>query len=326
MDLVEVRSNQSSNIVTINWAINNVCNYKCWYCFPGSNHGTFGNPDLDLSIKNFDHLFQQYEKKLKKDRFDFVITGGEPTLWKDLVPFITHLRNTYKEKIKITIASNLSRTLRWWDEHYQLFDYIVGSYHINEGDLEKYIKIADHLSSKGAPFFAFMLMDSRVWDKCINAMEIMKKSKYPWLIYPKKLECLTPEDEYTPEQLNYFLNNLFARRPQNEMDRLCGHMTSVAVTSLGEEIDALGTFYTVENLNSFTGWECSIGLEFISIRWNGEIHGNCGTPLFGKNFKFNIRDEKFVEKFNVDMGAKVMCNIKVCECTPETHVTKRKMS
>jgi organic radical activating enzyme len=326
MDLIEVRSKQPKHIITINWAISNVCNYKCWYCFPGSNTGDFNNLPLDLAIKNFDHLFQQYQIKLHKTRFDLVLTGGEPTLWRNLRPFIEYFRKKYKDQITITIVSNFSRTLRWWDENCDLFDTIVGSYHINEGNLTKYIEIADHISGKGREVLAFMLMDSRRWNECIDIMETMKKSKNHWIIYPKRLECLDPKDEYSIEQLDYFSKNQFARPPKKHFSNIVGgHMISTAVTTNKEEHDAIGTFYITRDINRFEGWQCSIGLEFISIRWNGEIHGNCGTPLFGKDFKFNIRDEKFVEKFDVDLAAKPICKIKICECTPETHVTKKKL-
>ena len=51
MKLIKIVSTKQPNILEIVWAPNNVCNYKCEYCWPGSNEGNHHSPgNLDLIV------------------------------------------------------------------------------------------------------------------------------------------------------------------------------------------------------------------------------------------------------------------------------------
>ena len=52
-------------------SIGNVCNYKCWYCWPGSNEGTFKWPDFDLMVNHISHVLNYYIEHTDKRKFDF---------------------------------------------------------------------------------------------------------------------------------------------------------------------------------------------------------------------------------------------------------------
>ena len=88
MTPIKIVSTQKSNILVIRWNPNNVCNYNCEYCWPNNHSGDYLSPqNLDLVIKNFNHLIEKYKKALGKNKVHLMMAGGEPTLWKDLAVF-----------------------------------------------------------------------------------------------------------------------------------------------------------------------------------------------------------------------------------------------
>ena len=130
MKPIKIVSTQKPNILAIRWNPNNVCNYKCEYCWPGSNKGDYKSPeDLNLIVKNFNHMIERYKTKLGKTVVHLSLAGGEPTLWKDLGKFIEEIKK--ENNVYFTLISNGSRTLRWWKEYGHLIDNAGLSYHIS---------------------------------------------------------------------------------------------------------------------------------------------------------------------------------------------------
>lgn len=189
---IKIISTQKKDTLEIRWNPNNICNFSCWYCFPGSNEGNHNSPnDLDLIIKNFNHLLNQYKNKLNKTNVDLKIAGGEPTLWKDLSLFLTEIKK--ENNIYITLISNGSRTLRWWKENGHLIDNLHLSYHVKEANLNHTIDVADFMYDIGKKITVKVLMDPTCWDQCIMAIEYLKKnSKNNFMI--QVCEVLLPTD------------------------------------------------------------------------------------------------------------------------------------
>jgi sulfatase maturation enzyme AslB (radical SAM superfamily) len=62
----EVINNYKNNFLRIEYMLGNVCNYKCNYCFPGSNEGDKPWPNLEITKKHFSHLLDHYITQGKK--------------------------------------------------------------------------------------------------------------------------------------------------------------------------------------------------------------------------------------------------------------------
>ena len=52
-----IENNQDPDMVRIEYMPGNTCNHKCHYCFPGSNEGDQGWPDVDIVKQNLSHLY-----------------------------------------------------------------------------------------------------------------------------------------------------------------------------------------------------------------------------------------------------------------------------
>jgi MoaA/NifB/PqqE/SkfB family radical SAM enzyme len=345
MKPIKIVSTQKDNILAIRWNPNNVCNYKCWYCWPGANAGNYQSPtDLDLIIKNFNHMIERYKTKLGKTTIQLSLAGGEPTLWKDLGKFIEAIKK--ENDIYFTIISNGSRTLRWWKEYGHLIDNAGLSYHISQADPDHMIAVADTLFEYGKKVTVKVLMDRPHWQEGLDVIEYMKKnSKYKWFITTcevfepevstlKGIKVIDENDIQLTKEQKGFLKNSLKRLPsifwflKNIKLIFQGHIRlieSIAYLEDGTKIKAKANTYINRGWTSFEGWSCDIGLDNVFIEWTGDIQGACTQKIYGLNYSFNILDKDFVEKFDPEFKSSI-CSIKNCVCACETQQSKFKLT
>jgi sulfatase maturation enzyme AslB (radical SAM superfamily) len=328
---IKIMSTQPINMVEVRWQVSNLCNFKCAYCFPDSNTGTNRGPtDLNILVNNFNHLFKEYKKKLKIERFNLSITGGEPTVWPKFGNFIERIQT--KNKMAMTLISNGSRTLRWWERYGNYVDNTVLSFHAKEGKKEHHLSVANTLTNFGKRVTIMVLMDPTAWDKCIEAIEFFKSNsdRANWFLNVSPLVS-TPsfKVDYTKEQLNYLNANLSLIPTKKWINTnlhafINGEMrvyTSIVTYDDYSKQYARSSHYLNKGINNFAGWQCNLGVESIYIHHDGSLMGGCGQKLFGLDHTYNIYDKDFV-KCSIDFKP-VICSIALCTCQPETHISKQ---
>jgi organic radical activating enzyme len=342
--VIKIESTQKSNTLDIRWTPNNVCNFRCRYCFPDSNTGDYGSPkDINLTIKNFNFLLKQYREKLGKTRTHLKIAGGEPTLWRDLDIFITEIKK--ENDIYVSLITNGSRTIRWWKEHGHIIDNVHLTHHVAQADLDHTIAVADTMYDLGKKITVKVLMDLTCWEKCIEAVEYLKrnsKNKFiitvaeviePEIINLVEIKTVTGKDlKYSEEQKKYLKKGL-RRIPgpwwfwKNRHLITSGEIRlyeSIATLEDGSKLKARSETYINRNLNGFKGWSCNIGIEGIFIDWKGDIKGSCNEFVYGLDYYYNILDKDFTEKFVLN-PVPAICSKFSCYCSPETHISKIKI-
>ena len=183
--ITKILNNDDPNLLRIEYMPGNLCNYKCHYCFPGSNEGDVKWPDVDLVLKNLDHLMNTY-KSQGKTKFEFFIIGGETTLWKDLPKFCKHLKTNHDTVIRI--STNASRKINWWQENADFFDVVEISVHHEYCNVSHIIEVADFLYKNKTNVVANVLMDPFHFDKCKDILNQLKKSKKRWPIIAKAVQ------------------------------------------------------------------------------------------------------------------------------------------
>lgn len=327
--ITEIKSTHKSNRLEIRWALSNVCNFKCAYCFPGSNEGNQRFPtDLNLLAENFNHMFDYYKKNLNKNFFDLKILGGEPTLWKDIEKFIPKIKE--RHNVYVSIITNGSRTLRWWQKNGHLFDNVILSYHQKFGDLQHMIDVADILYAQGKKVTVHVLMDPTCWDQCVSDIEHMKKyGKHKWMIQTKEVVSTHLFKSFYSESQRTYLQKELKQYPsiswliKNLKLLVNGNIKIFESTYIknNKKYYASPQHYITTEQNNFKGWQCAIGLETIYIEYDGLIKGSCGQSILDNN---NILDSNFKQKFKPKFSP-VICKNNTCSCPPETHVTKKKL-
>lgn len=330
---VKIISRLPKDTLTIQWNPSNVCNFKCKYCYPNYNTGTHRYPyeRSELVTDNLIYLMDYYKEYLGKKHFNIFMAGGEPTLVKDLEKIIEKIKKSHD--IYFSIASNASRTVRWWNQYGHLIDNAHLTHHVDQGNVEHITEVSDILYPKNVKTTVKVLMDPLHWDKAISDIQYMlDNSKFSWFIQVAKVvEQENYNTNYTEEQMAYLEKDL-KRIPDlkwfwKNKHLLKSHMflwESKAILSNGKTIYARPGTYINKGWNNFQGWQCSIGSKRLCIQWNGNIMGSCGAKLFHSNSYYNILDEDFKNKFKPNLTP-IICPFSSCTCSPETHEDKEKI-
>jgi organic radical activating enzyme len=319
-ELVEVKSKWPDDELRIEYMIGNTCNFKCWYCFPGSHEGTHRWGDIDLVTDNFTYLINHYKKNGKKKIWLHII-GGEPTLWPELGSFAKTMTEL---GCSISISTNGSRTLRWWKEHAKYFRRVTLSCHHEEMDLQHNIDVGDILYKSGCIVDAMVLMDPNCWDKCTSIVEGLRSSKYRWSIIAT--EIVAPGLQYTEQQTKYIskpikrLPNIFWFFKNNEF-----HIDNLKVVFDDSSTKKVNSnWIRLNKLNYFKGWDCNLGKDSIFITKEGFVTGTCQQLLYGKSWHYSLYAPNFKDQFDPIITS-VLCSRDVCTCQPEINLRKKKV-
>lgn len=318
---------KTPNRLVAEFFMGNLCNYKCSYCFPGSNEGTHRWPDYDLAISNIEKLLNFYIEKGGKEIIDFKIIGGEPTLWPKLKDFVIYLKDRFD--IKISMSTNGSRTVRYWEEISPYFDDIQISVHHEFADLEHLVKVADAIYQTNQTVLTVnVLMDPDHWNKCVAVVDYLKQNGESWMLSLMNVQYdgLT---RYTKDQEQYMQIKNVRMPPMEWVDGLIakGKLVrdrnvnkSIATFDTGEQLEVDGYYLIANKLNSFLGYRCNLGVDRFFIDKTGRVSGAYGCEIFDD--KLNINHDNFDEILSAAEIKPIICQQTVCPCSTEARLTK----
>jgi organic radical activating enzyme len=134
-----VTSNDYNLFKSVIWDLGRRCNFDCWYCAPNSHNNYATQMNFDMLENSYNTLNNWW---MKDERTKFSITGGEPTVYKDYLPFVKFLKE--KDHI-INTTTNGSNTPAYYAELAEYSD-IVFSIHLNyvkKLGLEKFLSAVE---------------------------------------------------------------------------------------------------------------------------------------------------------------------------------------
>lgn len=334
MKPIAILNDTFDNYLYINFISSTVCNYKCHYCFPGCNDGKHRWPkDLTIFNKNLGHMIDVYKKQLGKTKIRINIAGGEPTLWPQLGEFAEYFHKEYD--CKLTLATNGSRTMRFWHEYAKYFDDICVAAHHESCDLNHIKEVLDYAyNNTDVLINCLVLMDPTAWEKCESIVDELRDHTTPWLLKVRPLKINEKIVEYTPEQTAYIKDKM-KKIPPNEwiqrmkdLGKLYTEEDSTGmqlVMDNGEVINGDTNMIFRNDWYHFTGWECNIGVDRFQIDADGSIVGSCtARNLFNLSYPLNINDENFIEEFDKVKITPIKCRQLSCLCSAEVKMPKRK--
>lgn len=310
-------------LLKIYYDLGNVCNYKCWYCFPGSNEGTVPWPDADKAKKSIVALVNHYLSTGVVDDIELHFLGGEPTLWPKLSEVIEYIST--HSKVRIHILTNGSRTMRWWKEYAKYFDFIGISVHHESANIDHIVELGNFLHDSNITFHTSVLMDHNNWDKCMGILNELKSTKKKWVVLTKTIH-LNGIPQYTEPQAK-FLHNQVKRLPAFKDWFKFLFMKRRKYTAYYDDGSTVKTntdsYFLLNLLNRYNGWECTLGINYLLITREGDITGGCRQQLYGIQGYYNIYDDNFVNDFKPTIGT-VTCEQRLCACSGEAALTKWK--
>jgi organic radical activating enzyme len=318
--LIEI-SSIDQPYVNITWQVNDFCNYKCKYCNPGNWAGLGPKHDEEVDFEkittNMEKIISHFENKGTKG-YKFFFSGGEPTVWIHLIPLINWLKNRIDDP-HIAINTNLSRSAKWWQDHYHLFHDVVASFHIDFANQERYLTNLEFLQNKVNYLCSRMMMQEDKFDEVIEfgnrVKSTLKNYNLEWVpLFTTISTDVEPWDYSESRMHEFFKTHTF--ESQTLIDKPQGskwRCASKEVYKSGLEIPLNGNRIVAERRNFFSGWKCYVD-ESLFINSRGQTSAaSCGQgPSLG-----NIYEE--IEL----MSGPITCRKVQCTCGTDIIITKK---
>ena len=318
-DIIAIQP-RKKRYLTINWQVNNWCNFKCSYCNVFSNGGDYKNNDkIDQSIRVFEQLIRQYQRK-GINNFFLKITGGEPSMWKGTSAVVKKFREVVDTKNRlVSLNTNLSREINWWEENYYLFDIVIGSYHSEFTDNDHYLKVTNFLQDK-VNLKSKIMMNKKDFDKCLDIANKIKETCSNYRIeYTPVLASLTSNVEpyyyEKQEHLDFFKTH--SNEDKSDKNTIPNLFEMDAVTINQDIVHYTDNEIIINRKNSFLNWDCDI-YENLFIHRDGKItQSTCGLGLIIGNI--------FEGLTNTDLKS-ITCTKQWCHCGVDIMNSKRKVT
>ena len=300
----EIKSKQ--NIFDVDWTLGSLCNYSCSYCVPWFNDGKNKFVDINNAKKFINIIMDKHPNRI----FNFILTGGEPTLWQELPELLKLIKQ--KKSNNVQLITNGSQSIKWWLSNSKLIDSILLSYHLKYANKEHLKRVCSIVyKSKCNIKLTILTMPDRI-DECYDlADEFLKHTMMKIELRIIKKPNGEPLDEYTQEQLTLLrTKNIFGKFKHRTIIQ---HM----ITNEGETIDPMREL--LNPINSWKGWKCYIGLDCLKIDYKGDIYrSGCDSQnaISLGNIHTNI--------YNIP-NEPVICKNNVCFCATDMRAKKERI-
>lgn len=290
--------------VKIQWSMGNVCNFKCEYCPSILHNGTKQWLSTDLYIKTVHKICKHYSSKNRKMHFELI--GGEVTT---IPGFEEILKTLYSYDASVTIYTNGSRTVEWWEEAREYLQGVVITHHPLTMDKDHLFNVVKSLKGHCTIDLNIAGIGGMVKELGYLADELRElfKDNAQQSIYDVNISVKTMYKKYLGDNdsqqetyYNYTDEEMEVLQRPGLLPRPC------EPAPVHEEIDPDDSmehprFWSTEflyddgtakyvqshqiineGLNLFKGMKCELGYDSINIDMNGEVISSwCGAKSFG---------------------------------------------
>lgn len=301
---------RSDDYVVVEWMLGNTCNYACSYCPDNLHSGTIPWLDFELVEDFLNEVHDHYVEFLGKKVY-MQFTGGEPTLYPRFRDMMT---KCCKLGFNTSIITNASRTIRFWEDVRNSLDRVHITYHHEQADLDHIKEVIATLDGHATIHVNLPMIPDK-FDTIYDAAKDIHKNHPSVSITLKPLRKGFGSElyDYTPEQLEALRNPEIAPNadfyPRGKM---------VLQMSDGTEVTKKPNNLILDGDNNWSGWECSIGMELISVDMRGEVYR--GICKVGGSLG-NVADGDYVLPIDT-----VLCNKDRCSCVTDIMTTKKALT
>lgn len=308
-----------SNIFQIFWAPDYFCNYKCSYCWPGSNSPIRKHLPIDTLINGIRELKQKILCDLKIKNINLTFSGGEPTLLPNFVDLVKAYSENNAEHQRLLICTNLTQGKKWWlnflDATSSLLEITIDASWHRESikdtnkEREKFLEIYEIVKKFKRNFRITMVVTPSQFDDIYSDALYFRAAKIPTIVRVERKTFenqMLKHQDYTDDMIEsindwYDTNNSISTFVHKDNEQIEYYQNVEQAISLGK--------------TNYQGWLCNAGYKSIIIRPNGDIfrgHG-CRDKKIG-----NIK-----EKYELYAKPKV-CITSMCGCTSDMNQLKFK--
>lgn len=231
-------------MIRIQWSLGNHCNYNCEYCPDALKSGSIPLPDPDKFVKAFDLIYSTFEQ------FNLQIIGGEPTSYEGLELALKSVRKDTNKKL--TLETNGSKALSWWQEYLEHFAHVVITLH-KRIDVDHILKVADLLKNNSIELKIKFPIQPTNWNEVIQIRDSFRHSGFTTelqLLYKNFTRGNNEYYDYSQEQMDYYYKD-----------------KGIVPSQISNQIEQI----RIHKLNEYTGHMCWAGVEQFVIDKQGYV-------------------------------------------------------
>jgi len=314
---IKVESVSRTKYKFVEWMLHNVCNHDCSFCGQSIKDGS----KRWLSIEQYKTYADKIIKLCEGNPFWIQFTGGEPTLFPELLELMDYVKN---KGAYVSLISNGTRTLRWWQElkDKKCLDYLYVTYHSEQTD--DYKHIVDVLNMfHDEPIQTVCLITHSVTsvNLAIEARTYIEQNTGTLILF--KAMMLGDFDifaTYTNDQLNevkksYSFGINRNTKTQHAFPKKYEMVGKLLVTYDDGSNKIVDSQYLLKNnQNNFINWNCEVGIDTMRIVVDEIYRGVC--EVGGK--QFSLQDD-----FSFSNNS-IKCTKTKCVCNTDIVTTKIK--
>lgn len=303
------------DFLSVYWKLTDYCNFSCSYCPSYLHAGDYaaarkpGYPTDSEIMACVDTLKDIASTSGKKVIVS--IAGGEPTTHTMLEYIIDQLAPL----CAVTIVTNGSRPVAWWDKLAKLPNAVTISLHPEFTKMDKISQLADYLISKKVCVYFNLSCDPKHWTDVINMYNALS-ADLKKLVKPKVLQKTNKSNtslehtlEYTKEQWDWINTTWQKHEIKFELSDIRLDTRVVFADDQESRLSAVN-FYE-NDLNAHLGWRCAAGSESISISYDGYVTAAiCSIRRLGRLDDFRLLTDL------------LFCTRRRCACPADHMLTK----
>jgi organic radical activating enzyme len=310
-------NNIEPNITIVNWNLGKRCNYDCSYCGPEQHDWISPHHSLD-SIKSFISQLSDWSNKQNKT-FTICLTGGEPFIHPEIIEILQEIKQASSYGEQLVAITNGSLPLDLYQQSLEFLTHLTISLHLERSASEiqsaldkilalhqqfpdKWISVQvmclpgkfDFLEHQIIPFLEsnnikFSLVRIRPWINEVKEWQNLPKKQIikteftieqqtqmkrdqKKILDTKIIEIYDEGSYYTAEELDWLKNQV----PKTVFQNVGAWNTDLNYFETNCEL------IVVNDRNRFTGWNCFIGIDSMTVDFDGTIYrGTCmnGGPV-----------------------------------------------
>lgn len=307
-DLIEHSNADHARTVLVDWMLGNTCSYACSYCPADLHDGTLAWQTSASIIAFYDTLHAHYTAHRGKQVW-LQFTGGEPTMHPHIVKLLEHAT---ARDFKVSLISNASRTVRFWEKISPHLDSVILTYHNEFAEIAHFQKVGVMVAAQ-MPVHINVTMHpdrfDRTFDEALSLRDAMPSASIS--LKPLRVDFRTELFEYTAEQLQRMTDGVPVGKAFD------GTTPRGTMTVSGGDVPApvrmRANEFIIRNENRWAGYRCNAGLESLRIKADGGVTravcsvggelGRLGQPIRLPS-------------------APIICNASACGCVADILITK----
>jgi organic radical activating enzyme len=311
---IKVEKATKADYKFIEWKIHNVCNHDCSFCGIQHKDGS----QRWFSLEKYKEYTDKLVESCNGHTFWIQITGGEPTLYPELIELMQYMKS---KGAMISLISNGSRTLRWWNElkESKVLDNLFITYHSEQTENYKHItEVINLFHNEPIEVICLMTHVLNSIDKVFEAYDFIKDNTGAIItIKAMMLGNNNIYSQYSKEQFaklnnsNWIPGNKRTTKLLPSSQYKISHKLKITYNNnLTIPLDPQQLMK--QQKNNFLGWDCNIGLDNMRIDHDVIYRGVC-----------EVGDKRSLSDSNIQFTTDyITCTSKDCFCGTDMIATK----